>query len=421
MEALLFLPHRIPYPPNKGCKIRTFHLLQYLSKHYRIFLGTFVDEPEDWQYLDEVRAFCADAKFIKLSKSTAKLASLRALLTGEPMTLPYFRSAELKRWVGDCVRKEGVERILVCSSSMAQYVADFRSTATVVVDFIDVDSEKWRQYGLQSRWPLKLIYSREGRELLNYEREVAAWSDFSVFVSEPEARLFLRRAGEHAKRVGYVCNGVDSTYFSAAREYPNPYKSGNKVLVFVGAMDYTANIDAVTWFATEVFGDIRSRSPGTEFVIVGSRPASEVRALVERYPGVCVVGSVDDVRPYLAHAHACVAPMRVARGLQNKVLEAFAMGKAVLGTTAAMEGVTEFPGRDRYVADTSQALVDHGVALLSGEAPVNHAGRECIVENFNWSQNLARVCDILEAGQGITADGCDRRSLQHFASLRANG
>jgi len=394
---LLYLPHRIPFPPNKGDKIRTYHVLRHLSQLYEIYLGTFVDEPDDWGYVAEVERYCAAAKFVFLSKTSAKLASLRALFTGEPLTLAYFRSGELKRWVDDVTRTHSISRILVCSSSMAQYADGLHDKANVVVDFIDVDSEKWRQYARQSRWPMSALYAREGRQLLEYEKHVARRSDANVFVSELEADVFQRLTPDERFGVLDVQNGVDAEFFSPERSYENPFSPDAKALVFTGAMDYAANVDAVCWFVTEVFGIIKKQVPSAEFYVVGSRPGTKVKALANQ-EGVCVTGRVDDVRPYLAHSHAAVAPMRVARGLQNKVLEAIAMSKVVLATPAAMEGVRNFDSRDRYVASGPNGLADLAVSILRRPMPTNTAGRACIIEHFDWSLNVRKFGELLERG-----------------------
>ncbi len=268
-----------------------------------------------------------------------------------------------------------------------------------VIDFVDVDSEKWRAYAEKRRGLDRWIYAREAKTLLAYERRVAAAFDASLFVSEAEAALFRRLAPETAARVGHMANGVDCDYFSPERAYEDPYWDGTgPVAVFTGAMDYWANVDAVRWFAEEVFPLVRARVPEARFFIVGARPAPEVRRLGERDEAIVVTGRVPDVRPYLAHAAAVVAPLRIARGIQNKVLEAMAMAKATLATPEAVEGIAAAPDREILVADTPELFSQKLYSLLTDGDPesLGARARERVAAAYGWAANLARLDEILE-------------------------
>lgn len=399
MQHLLFLAHRIPYPPNKGDKIRSYHLLQHLAARYRLHLGAFIDDAADWQYVETVKAYCASTHFVRLDSLRARLRSLPALATTRPLSLDYYRHAGMQRWVAQTLAAAPISRTLVFSSVMAQYAQDPRLTRRVI-DFVDVDSDKWLQYAQKKRWPMRWLYRREGRRLLDYERQVAAGSDVSLFVSEAEAALFRRLAPESAGRIGHLNNGVDLDYFSPAHTFENPYGAQSQVLVFTGAMDYWPNIDAVQWFAQAIFPEILARQPQARFVIVGARPAAQVQALAQ-LPGVSVTGTVPDIRPYLAHARCAVAPLRIARGIQNKVLEAMSMGIPVLATPQAFEGISATPGRDLLVADGASALAEAALTLL--QEPRDPAlalgaeGRRLIERQYAWRQQLAVLDTLMEA------------------------
>lgn len=395
VEELLYLTHRVPFPPNKGDKIRSFHLLKHLSRHYRVHLGTFVDDEADWQHVDSVKSFCAESHFARLAPSAARLRSLSGLLTGQALTLPYYRNAGLQQWVNDILANHPVKRILVFSSAMAQYVRN-ADDARRVIDFVDVDSDKWQQYAATKRWPLSWLFRREAELLLGYEREIAQEFDASLFVSREEAELFKQFAPESAKKTGYFSNGVDTDYFSPEREYPNPYADGEQVLVFTGAMDYWPNVDAVSWFAAEIFPAIHAALPQTRFFIVGSRPTPAVCELA-RLPGVTVTGTVADVRPYLAHARIAVAPLRIARGLQNKVLEAMAMAKTVVASPQAAEGIQAAPGKELHVAANAGEFGQQTLALLAVKASnqTGNAARARILADYDWGSCLARVDALL--------------------------
>jgi sugar transferase (PEP-CTERM/EpsH1 system associated) len=234
-------------------------------------------------------------------------------LTGDALTVPYYASDELAAWVDTRTAEHGIERVIVFSSAMAQYVNGGHGRYTrKVIDFVDVDSDKWQQYAEKKRWPINWVYRREARRLLAYDAGVAATFDASLFVCSAEAELFRKLVPGVAEKVGYYNNGVDTDYFSPAVVHDNPYPAGARTLVFTGAMDYWPNVDAVVWFAQTLFPLIRESEPATLFYIVGSNPAERVQQL-GRQAGVVVTGRVEDVRPYVQHAVAAVAPMRIAR------------------------------------------------------------------------------------------------------------
>ena len=400
MDNLLLLVHRIPYPPNKGDKIRSYHLLKHLAGHYRVHLATFVDDEDDWQHVPRLKALTASAHFAPLHPRQARVRSLGALLGNRSLSLDYYRDAGLRRWVDETVRREGITRIVVFSSAMAQY-AEAYPHATRVVDFVDVDSDKWRQYAEKKSWPVSMLYAHEARQLLAYERRVARECDAALFVSEPEAELFRKLAPESAARTGHFSNGVDTVYFSPEGGHANPYAAGEQALVFTGAMDYWPNIDAVAWFAEEVLPAVRARHPQAVFYIVGARPASEVQELAA-LPGVVVTGTVPDVRPYVAHATLCVAPLRIARGIQNKVLEAMAMARTVVVSPQALEGIQAEPGRELLLAADAQAFTAAvNGALDRPDAAIGAAARATVEHLYGWNSHLAQVCALLEADRPV--------------------
>ncbi len=398
MEPLLFLVHRIPYPPNKGDKVRSFNILKHLARDYEVFLGAFIDDPADVKYADVVGQYCRETCLIKIKPARRKVKSLTGLLSGEPLALPYYRHTRMRVWVHEVLSGNNIRRVMVYSSAMAQYVLELdRSALHRVIDFVDVDSEKWVQYSERHRWPMSWLYGREGRELLKYERRVASQFDASILVTEDEATLFRKLAPECAGRIMHMCNGVDTEFFSPQREYPNPYPPAQKILVFTGAMDYWANADAVSWFAREVWPAVRVSCPDAGFYIVGARPSESVRRLAS-IDGVHVTGAVKEIRPYLAHAVAAVAPLRVARGMQNKVLEAMAMAKPVLATKAAMDGIGLPAQFGDLIHDDPSAFAASAVSLLErGDgAGYGASGRQFVLRDHAWTPNLEPLTDLLK-------------------------
>lgn len=397
MSNLLYLVHRLPYPPNKGDKVRSYHLLKHLAARHRVFLGTFIDDPQDEAYVDKLPEFCADMHIARISPRTARIRSLAGLLGNEALTLPYYRNAGLQAWVERTLREQKIDAAVIFSSAMAQYVQGVPDLRTLV-DFVDMDSAKWTQYAANHRWPMSWLYRREGSRLLAFERAVAQRATHSFFVTENETELFFRSAPECKGRVDAMCNGVDAEFFSPAHAFPSPYPSGEIPLVFTGAMDYWPNIDAVTWFATEILPQMLQRRPDLKFYIVGRSPTPAVMALAgER---VVVTGTVDDVRPYLQHARVVVAPLRLARGIQNKVLEAMAMGVPVVASQECSEPVDAVPERDFLTAGTVEDYQRQIECLLQSPDradAMGKAAREQVLARYSWDAHLSNIDRYLEA------------------------
>lgn len=395
MRDLLFVTHRLPFPPNKGDKIRAHHMLRYLQRHFNVHLGCYVDAEDDLQYTAQVADGCASACFVRLHPGLARLSSLRGLLTGEPLSVPYYRHGAMRRWVARTVSRHPIAVGLAFSGAMAQYLPD--SLPRRVIDLVDVDSEKWRSYALGQPWPLSLLYRRESRLLLAYERQVARGFERVLLVSRAEAELFRLRAPEAHHNVSHFCNGVDSDYYSCAQERPSPYGQRVQAAVFTGAMDYWPNIEAVSWFARHILPALRQDFPELQFHIVGARPSGAVRQL-GRLDGVHVSGAVPDVRPYLQHAAVAVAPLRIARGVQNKVLEAMAMQCPVVASPQALEGITASAGHEVLCAGDEAEFVRQVSHVLRhpGAAEIGVAARQRVLRDYRWERNLERLGAMLD-------------------------
>ena len=391
MRDMLFLSQRIPYPPNKGDKIRSFNILKHFSATHRIHLGCFIDDPGDWEHVPALKEYCTDSCIISLDKTKAKIKSLEAFLTGAPLNLPYFRDRKIAKWTRSVLADVKPDAAFAFSSQMGQYFFDATPRPRrIVVDFCDVDSDKWRQYAETKAWPMSWVFRRESRTLLAFDRQLAAAVDAATFVAQPEVDLFTKLAPECASKVQAIGNGIDTDYFDPAGAYANPYDPGGPIVIFTGAMDYWPNVDAVTWFATQIFPRVRAALADARFYIVGGGPTPEVRSLAAE-EGVHITGRVPDMRPYFAHASAAVTPMRIARGIQNKVLEAMAMAKPTVTTPTALAGIGAAPDREvlvaaeaeNFAAQTIRALQDTDAAALGARA------RSCVERDYTWSSQLA--------------------------------
>ncbi len=393
---LLFLTQRIPYPPIKGEKIRPLQILRHLAKTYVVHLGCLIDDPDDWRHVPVLRELCGETYFAELNPRVAKLACLRGLLTGEPLSKVYFRDRGLAAWVDALVAERRPQRAFICSSAMAQYLLDRpHFPARTVMDFADVDADKWRQYAETQSGPMRWVYARESRTLLAYDRRVGAAVDASTFVSRAEAALFRQLAPELADKTHAVNSGVDAEYFSPQHSFASPYQG--EAVVFTGTMNYWPNVDAVTWLATEILPLIRRSRPGLQFYIVGSSPSPEVTRL-GTLPGIVVTGRVADVRPYVAHAAAVVVPLRIANGVQNKVIEAMAMAKAVVATPRALTGVALDREREVVVGDGTAGFAEAVLTTLarSDLAALGGRARARVLASYVWATNLAGFDSLLE-------------------------
>lgn len=395
MSDLLFLAHRLPYPPNKGEKIRAWHMLQHLAQAHRIHLGCFYDDPEDAAHVATLAPLCASLCCLPLDPVRARLKSLEALARGAPLSAAYFADSRLGAWIAETMRRHRPRQAFVFCSAMAPYALR-HPFATRILDMVDVDSEKWRQYAAASRGPLKALYAREARTLLALERRVVASFDATLLVSAAEAASLVARAPETAARLRVIENGVDDRYFRPDGDYALPFPSGRPVLVFTGVMDYRPNIEAVQWFADEVMPRLAAAGLPCDFWIVGSRPTKPVRRLADR-PDIKVTGRVPDIRPYLAHAAAVVAPLQIARGIQNKVLEGMAMAKPVVATPAALEGLAVRDGSDVLSAATPEAFVMQLRRALGPEgAAIGARARARVEAAYRWPAKLALLDQLFD-------------------------
>lgn len=386
MPEILFLAHRIPFPPDRGDKIRSWHILRALAGMGKVHLACFADDEADAAHLKGLRAALPELgeAHVEIRSVSKARAAIRALATGKPLSLTLFDSVNMRAFVADTL--PGVDAVFVFSGQMAQFVpAD--SETRFVMDFVDMDSEKFATYAAETSGPMEMVYRREAKKLFAFERAVAARADASLFVSQAEAALFRNRTG--LVGIDALGNGIDTATFDPAATFAPlaPAEKGEgPILLFTGQMDYRPNVDAVTWFAREVLPLV----PGARFVIAGRGPTPEVQALAAT--NVTVTGAVADMRSWLAAADVVVAPLRIARGIQNKVLEAMAMARPVVASPAAFEGIEAEPGRHLLVADGAAAMaeaISGFIADPSRAIQLGAAARAHVAATYRWDARLA--------------------------------
>lgn len=383
---LLFLSQRVPYPPNRGDKITTWQLVDHFRGSHEVTVLAFAHDEADRRAAQELRGMGIDTVDVPLDLRRAKLSSLPLLATSKPLTLGVFGSRRLQAEVD--ARASEADFAYAYSSSMGAFLLPH--DLPWIMHFAELDSDKWRQYAERTSWPMSWVYRREHRRLLEFEREVAARTVTNVLCTPLEDEVF--RGSIPGRPTTVIRNGVDLEAFSPAENAPEP---GH--LVFTGVMDYLPNIDGCQWFVEEVLPRVRERVPGATFSIVGARPTPAVERLAET-PGVTVTGFVDSTQDWLRRAAVSVAPLRIARGIQNKVLEALAMGLPVVGTTSATQGVEGTAEEHYLVRDDAEGFAAAVVGLLEDPAAASRlaaAGRGLVEERYTWSSVLAPLDELV--------------------------
>ncbi|OAG27691.1 TIGR03087 family PEP-CTERM/XrtA system glycosyltransferase [Thermodesulfatator autotrophicus] len=392
MKKAIFIAHRFPFPPNKGDKLRAYHILKHLCKRYEVSLICHLDEERD---LEEVKRLDLPLKqffFHFKPKKWRKLASLKALHRGS-LSVAYFYADELQARYNQLV-KEGPISLIFCSCApAAEYVFRGPETrAALFLDFMDVDSEKWHLYAEKSGVPWRFIYALEARRMRTYEQKITKIFDRLFLVSAAEAELFKEKVAQ-SEKITVLENGVDLAFFNPA------YKPGLELkkpaVAFTGAMDYWPNAEGVIWFAREIWPLVKKRHPQATFYIVGKDPLPEVKAL-SKEPGIEITGFVRDTRDYLAQAQVCVAPLRIARGIQNKVLEAMAMARPVVATPQAAEGLSFIEGKELLLAGDTQSFAQKVLKLIEEKEmarKIGKAARKRVENDYSWGKKL----EVLDA------------------------
>lgn len=386
---VLFLCHRIPYPPDRGDKIRSYHMLQRIAEVAPVHVGCFADDDRDMGFAAEMARLTASQCVLRRDRSRVA-AGLGGIARRQPLLVSLFDHPGLHRWVGEVLREQPIRAVFAYSVQMAHFVPVLGPDIRFLMDFVDFDSAKYAAYGAQGAGPMAWINRREGRLLLDFERATAERADISAFVSEAEASLFRAASGLDADKVRAVENGVALDYFDPAARFPAVERGEGPLIVFTGQMDYRPNVEAVEGFARNALPIVRARYPQARFAIVGRKPAAQVQAL-GKLPGVIVTGAVPDVRGWLAAADVVAAPLTIARGIQNKVLEAMAMARPVVASSCAAEGIDASDGAHLLIADNAAEQAAKVMGLIAdpmAATALGQAARARMEQRYRWSATL---------------------------------
>jgi sugar transferase (PEP-CTERM/EpsH1 system associated) len=390
---VLYVTHRVPFPPDKGDRIRNYHVLRQLAVGADVYLAAIADESVPGTTRVELARYCREVEFVPAAGVLRWVRAAGSVLAGRSLSEGVFDHPALRRVVDRWAAEVGFDAAVVSASSLAPVLRrPGLDRVPGFVDVVDVDSQKWLDYAAAARGPRRWQYRLEGSRIRKLERALPTWAAACTLVSRNEADLFDAVAGPDSATV--ATNGVDLDYFR-----PRDAVKQEPACAFVGALDYRPNVDAAVWFATEVWPAVRADRPDVEFRLIGRQPAPAVERL-GTIPGVRVIGQVPDVRPHVAAAAVIIAPMRLGRGLQNKVIEALAMGKAVVASPAALAALAVEPGVHLERAESPADWVRTVRNLLADPSArkfLGEAGLDYVRQHHDWGRCLRPLTTLIHA------------------------
>ena len=387
---ILYICHRFPFPPRRGGKIRPFNMIKHFSTAHRVTVASLVRTANEARDGDGIAPYCAAYEMGHVDEPIQYLRMIARLPLLQPSSMGFFYSPSLARRIRWLLQTQRFDLIFVHCSSIAQYVEDV-SGVPKILDFGDMDSQKWLEYAQHKPFPLSLGYRLEGAKMQRAEKLLAG--KFDMCAATTRAEWETLNSYDVKVPTDWFPNGVDSDYFSPTNE---PYDPNS--ICFLGRMDYYPNQQCMFDFCTHVLPQIRARRPNAHLQIVGAAPSPAVLKL-GNLPGVSVTGWVADVRPFLRRAALSVAPLRIARGTQNKILEAMAAGIPVVTSNAAAGGVDAAAGEHLLVAESPSEQADAVLEILTNpekRRSLATAGRTRMLSHHSWAHSMQRLDGIVE-------------------------
>lgn len=403
-KRILFISQRVPFPANKGEKIRTFHQIETLKNlGFEVTIACLSESTEDDNYGKSLSDTLGCDVFTHRFTIPRPVRLASAFIQRTSLSEKQFASAHLKKWLDHHLDENRYDAVLITASSLLPYLRYINNKLegtenlpALLVDFMDVDSDKWRQYAQHTKGPMRYLYQREASYVAKLEKDCITICDEAYLIAEAEVDVFNRTVMPSPK-VKVMGNGLDSETFtpaSAEKDYSRP------ILLFTGVMDYKPNVDAVCWFIRDVWPAVKDALPNAEFIIGGMNPVDEIKQLNGKN-GVEVTGFVDDIMPYFHKATMFVAPFQIARGVQNKVLQAFSCALPVVTTPMGAEGINCTDNKNVVIADNATSFAQAVIAMAHDEdksAAVGREARDLIVKHYSWQSRVAPLINKLNTG-----------------------
>ena len=386
---ILYVCHRFPFPPKRGGKIRPFNMIKHLSARHEVTVASLVRSQTEANEGAGIAPHCARYEMGRVSNPVQTLRMVARLPTSTPSSFGFFYSPALAKRIQTLLATERFDLIFVHCSSVASYVSQV-SDIPKILDFGDMDSQKWLEYARYKPFPLSIGYWLEGRKLQREEMRLAR--NFDVCTATTRAEWETLQSYGTGVATDWFPNGVDADYFA-----PTDVAYDADTISFIGRMDYYPNQECMFEFCRATLPLLKQKRPGIKLLIVGADPTPAVRRLAE-IPGVTVTGSVPDVRPFIRRSAAMVAPLNIARGTQNKILEAMAMGVPVISSRIAAAGVDAVAEEHLLVGSTAAEYANAILRILDNpqeRARLAHAGRERMLSHHAWPRSMQRLDRII--------------------------
>ena len=393
MARIMVLSFRFPYPLTDGARIRIYNLCRILAQKHAVDVVSLNEGDLLADSIQNVKSMLNALHVFSFPPICFKLNALKGLLSRDPLQAHYYYFPKVQRWINHHFLQYDI--IFCFHIRMTRYLRNI-TTVRQVLDFIDATSINYREAQNLARGIWRCVLPVENRRLLSYEIRMLESFNKAFITSNYDKSYLEQHAGRKFENLVVIPNGVREDLFSRP-----PAKHEEDWIVFLGKMNYAPNVDAVSYFVTKVFSHIHAQLPNIRFLIVGTSPAKEVLKLA-RFPSVFVTGYVEDPYEYLEKAKIVVAPLRFSAGIQNKILEAMALRKAVVTTTKGARGIGGKDGEHFLVADEPEDMAGKILKLLGNQnlrKEIGENARKLVETTYRWDiigqKLLAEIDQVL--------------------------
>ena len=380
-KKILYLTTRLPYPVVGGDKLRMYNILKQLkSLGYDITLISLVNKDDDIEGAKQHNEFYTHLITVPFNKKLAYLYAAKAVFNDKPFIVEYFYSRSMQKVVDRLIKENKFDIITGYMIRIAPYLEKHKDK-NIIIDFVDAVSMMYerRIKNVQSIWD-KFKIGIEYLKVKNYERKCTKIFKMQTVISQTDKDYIEQFA--KTSNIKVIGNGVDTEYYK-----PIDFQKGNNIC-FVGSMQYIPNSEATIYFATEIFPLIKKEIPDAKFKIIGANPRKDLFEAVKDIDGIEITGKVEDVREYMKDCKVSVCPVKIAGGIQNKILEAMSMGIPVITTPEGAEGI----GADKHILQNAYSDEDYAnkVRVLIKKSEKNYQigknSRKFIINNFSWEK-----------------------------------